>query len=70
VADYPPGASSYDVLLTLGHMYVFPRRHDAHVLVVSGERLAVNAFGFGGFLLVKCPTEIEAVVAEGPAKVL
>jgi len=31
-ADYLPGAPSYNVLLTLGHMYVFPRRHNAHVL--------------------------------------
>ena len=67
-ADYPPGAPSYNVLLTrLGHMYVFPRlgRQDAHVLAVSGERLSVNALGFAGFLLVKSPAELETVVAEG-----
>jgi len=51
-------------------MYVFPRRHNAHVLAVSGERLGVNALGFAGFLLVKSPAELEAVVAEGPANVL
>ena len=45
-ADYPPGVPSYNVLLTLGHIYVFPRRQDAHVLAVSGERLGVNALGF------------------------
>jgi len=28
MADYPVGASSYNMLLTLGHMYVFPRRHE------------------------------------------
>ena len=69
-ADYPPGAPSYNVLLTLGHMYVFPRRQDAHVLTVSGERFGVNALGFAGFLLVKSPAELEAVVSEGPAKIL
>ena len=69
-ADYPPGAPSYNVLLTLGHMYVFPRRQDAHVLAVSGERFGVNALGFAGFLLVKSPAELEAVVAEGPANIL
>jgi len=68
-ADYPPGAPSYNVLLTLGHMYVFPRRHDAHVLALSGERLGVNALGFAGYLLVKSPAELEAVVAEGPANI-
>jgi len=69
-ADYPAGAPSYNVLLTLGHMYVFPRRHDAHVLAASRERLGVNALGFAGFLLVKSPAELDAVVAEGPANVL
>ena len=68
--DYPPGAPSYNVLLTLGHMYVFPRRHDAHVLTVSGERLGVNALGLAGLLLVKSPAKLEAVVAEGPANIL
>jgi len=65
-ADYPPGAPSYDVLLTLGHMYVFPRRQDAHVVAVSGERLGVNALGFAEFLLVESPAELEAVHQENP----
>ena len=65
-ADYPRGAPSYNVLLRPGHLYVFPRRHDAHVLAVSGERLGVNALGFAGFLFVKSPAELEAVVAGGP----
>ena len=51
-------------------MYVFPRRHDAHVLALSCERLGVKALGFAGFLLVKSPAELEAVVAEGPANIL
>ena len=69
-ANYPPGAPSYNVPLTLGHMYVFPRRKDAYVLVVSGERFGVNALGFAGFLVVKSPAELGAVVTEGPAKIL
>jgi len=68
-ADYSSGAPWYNVLLTMGHIYVFPRRHDTHVLAVSGERLGVNALGFAEFLLVKSPAELEAVVAEGPANV-
>ena len=36
------------------------------MLAVLGERLGVNALGFAGFLLVKSPAELEAVVAEGP----
>jgi hypothetical protein len=46
----------------LEHMYVFPRRHDGHVL-------AVNALGFAGFLLIKSPAELDAVVTEGPTNV-
>jgi ATP adenylyltransferase len=69
-ADYPPGAPSYNMLLMLVHMYVFSRRRDAHVLVVSGDQLGVNALGFAGFLLVKRPAELEEVVAKGPAEVL
>jgi ATP adenylyltransferase len=68
--DYPTGAPSYNVLLTLGHMYVIPRRYDAHVLATSRERFGVNALGFAGFLLVKSPDELRAVVEEGPANVL
>ena len=44
---------------------VFLRQRDAHVLTVSGEWLGANALEFVGFLLVKRPAELEAVVAEG-----
>jgi len=84
-ADYPAGVPSYNVLLTLGHMYVFPRVREAHVLAaglasVSGElgelgegeprRVPVNALGFAGLLLVKSPAELDAVRRVGPANVL
>ena len=61
---------SYNVVLTLGHVYVFPRRREAHRLAVSGETLSVNALGFAGFLLVKSEAELSAVTAEGPTNVL
>jgi len=84
-ADYPAGVPSYNVLITLGHMYVFPRVREAHVLAaglasVSGElgelgegeprRVPVNALGFAGLLLVKSPAELDAVRRVGPANVL
>ncbi|KAI0270762.1 hypothetical protein BGY98DRAFT_1091270 [Russula aff. rugulosa BPL654] len=62
-ADYPVGPPSYNVVLTLGHMY-------AHLLAVTREPLGVNALGFAGLLLVKSPAELEAVKAEGPGNVL
>jgi ATP adenylyltransferase len=69
-ADYPVGPPSYNVVLTLGHMYVFPRLREAHLLAVTREPLGVNALGFAGLLLVKSPAELEAVKAEGPGNVL
>ncbi|KAF8482888.1 ATP adenylyltransferase-domain-containing protein [Russula ochroleuca] len=69
-ADYPAGPPSYNVVLTLGHMYVFPRLRETHVLAMSREPLGVNALGFAGLLLVKSAAELEAVRAEGPGNVL
>ncbi|KAH9047834.1 HIT-like domain-containing protein [Lactarius hengduanensis] len=70
-ADDDAGAGlSYNVVLTLGHLYVFPRRRESHRLAVSGEELSVNALGFAGFLLVKSDAELRAVTAEGPTNVL
>jgi ATP adenylyltransferase len=69
-ADYPAGPPSYNVVLTLRHMYVFPRVREAHVLAASREPLGVNALGFAGLLLVKSQAELEAVGAEGPGNVL
>jgi len=68
--DHPTGTPSYNVLLTLQHMYVFPRRRETHVLSASHEPLSVNALGFAGLLLVKSPAELDALVAEGPVNVL
>ncbi|KAF8274482.1 hypothetical protein EI94DRAFT_687821 [Lactarius quietus] len=64
------GGLSYNVVLTLGHLYIFPRRREVHTLAVSGETLSVNALGFAGFLLVKSDAELQAVTAEGPTNVL
>ena len=69
-ADYPVGPPSYNVVLTLGHMYVFPRLRETHMLAASREPLGVNALGFAGLLLVKSADELEAVRAEGPGNVL
>ena len=68
--DYPPGKPSYNVLLTLEHLHLVPRRHEKHKLEVTGEELPVNALGFAGMLLVKSDTELEAVKREGVGKIL
>jgi len=69
-ADYPVGPPSYNVVLTLRHMYVFPRLRETHLLAVTHEPLGVNALGFAGLLLVKSPAELEAVRTEGAGNVL
>ena len=68
--SYPAGTPSYNVLLTLEHLYLIPRRQETYVLEESGEKLSVNALGFAGMLLVKEDAELEAVKKEGPVKIL
>ncbi|OCH91438.1 hypothetical protein OBBRIDRAFT_818769 [Obba rivulosa] len=68
--NYPPGSPSYNVLLTLEHMYVIPRRCESHVLQETGESLSVNALGFAGLLLVKSEGELEAVRKESVKNIL
>lgn len=69
-ADYPSGPPSYNVVLTLNHLYLIPRRQEEHVLAETGERVSINALGFAGMLLVKSEKELEAVSKEGVLKIL
>ena len=69
-SDYPPGKPSFNVLLTLEHLHLIPRRQESHRLQVSGEELPVNALGFAGMLLVKSEAELEAVKTEGVGRIL
>lgn len=69
-AEYPAGTPSYNVVLTLEHVHVVPRRRETHTLAGTGEPLSVNALGFAGMLLVKSERELEAVKEEGVTKIL
>lgn len=51
-------------------MYVVPRIQENYILGATGDALSVNAVGFAGMLLVKSECELEAVINEGPAKIL
>lgn len=64
------GHPSYNVIITLEHMYVVPRIQENYILGATGDALSVNAVGFAGMLLVKSECELEAVINEGPAKIL
>ncbi|KAF9010571.1 ATP adenylyltransferase-domain-containing protein [Cyathus striatus] len=68
--DYPTGRPSYNVIITLEHMYLIPRRQETHILEETGEKLSINSLGFAGMLLVKSEKELEAVVKETPGKIL
>lgn len=69
--DYPPGKPSYNVLISLEHMHLIPRRQEeSSVLSQTGETLSINALGFAGLFLVKSEEELEAVKAEGIGKIL
>ncbi|KAJ7747272.1 ATP adenylyltransferase-domain-containing protein [Mycena metata] len=67
---YPVGKPSYNVVLTLEHMHLVPRRQENHVLTETGDTLSVNALAFAGMMLVKSERELEAVKKEGVGKIL
>lgn len=68
--EYPPGKPSYNVLLSLEHMHLIPRRQNTYCLQQTQEELNINALGFAGLLLVKSDKELEAVKGEGIGKIL
>ena len=68
--DHPVGSPSYNVIITLEHIHIIPRRQAGHVLEGTGEMLSVNALGFAGMLLVESEEEVEAVKRESISKIL
>jgi sulfate adenylyltransferase (ADP) / ATP adenylyltransferase len=76
--DPPPDASdapskttlSYNVILTLEHMHIIPRKAETYTLSETGDKLSINSMGFAGCLLVKSGAEFGAVVKESIGKIL
>lgn len=68
--DYPPGSPSYNVILTLEHMHLIPRRHEAYRIEETQELISVNSLGFAGMLLAKSESELEAMKKEGVGRIL
>jgi len=68
--DYPSGNPSYNVILTLEHMHLIPRRRESYTLGESGATLSVNSLGFSGMLLVKSESELRALEQEKISKIL
>ncbi|KAH9935653.1 HIT-like protein [Fomitopsis serialis] len=68
--DYPSGTPSYNVILTLEHMHLIPRKKENHILEETGEQLSVNSLGYAGLLLVKSERELEVVKRESIGRIL
>jgi ATP adenylyltransferase len=68
--EYPPGKPSYNVIMTLEHMHLIPRRSDTYAVAETGRRIGVNSLGFAGHLLAKSQDELEAVTSEGILNIL
>lgn len=68
--DYPAGRPSYNVIFTLEHMHLIPRRYETYSLPETGDVVSVNALGFAGMLLVKADEDLERVKAHGVWKIL
>jgi sulfate adenylyltransferase (ADP) / ATP adenylyltransferase len=67
--DYPTGKPSFNVVLTLDHLHLIPRKQENYKLV-NGDDISVNSLGFAGCLLVKSEEELEVVKGEGIGKIL
>jgi len=68
--NYPAGLPSYNVILTLEHLHLIPRRFENHVLAETSDKLSVNSLGFAGMLLVKSEQELKAVQNESVTRIL
>ncbi|KAF9529232.1 ATP adenylyltransferase-domain-containing protein [Crepidotus variabilis] len=68
--EYPSGSPSYNVILTLEHLHIVPRKRETYILNETGDTLNINSLGFAGLLLVKSENELEAVKREGVGKIL
>ena len=62
--DYPSGTPSYNVILTLEHMHLIPRRWEFYTLGKSKAMLAINSLGFAGMILVKSEAERQELEEE------
>lgn len=69
--DHPSGSPSYNVIITLEHLYVIPRKKEKYAFKESQQDdMSVNALGFAGMLLVKSEEDLESVKGEGALNIL
>ncbi|KAL4078395.1 ATP adenylyltransferase-domain-containing protein [Scleroderma yunnanense] len=68
--EYPSGLPSYNVIMTLEHIHMIPRRHETHTPEGTEAVINVNSLGYAGMLLAKSDSELEAIKKVGPGKIL
>ncbi|KAI6040311.1 ATP adenylyltransferase-domain-containing protein [Pisolithus marmoratus] len=68
--DYPSGSPSYNVILTLEHMHLIPRRYETYTIPGTDTVIHVNSLGYAGMMLVKCHSDLEEIKKIGPAEIL
>jgi len=68
--EYPTGSPSYNVILTLEHLHLIPRKHETYTLPETGDKININSMGFAGMLLVRDEGALEAVKREGVTTIL
>ncbi|KAG6335577.1 hypothetical protein ID866_3517 [Astraeus odoratus] len=68
--EYPLGPPSYNVILTLEHMHLIPRRHETYALDGMDSVISVNSLGYAGLMLAKSESELEGIKKIGPGKIL
>ncbi|KAG5638460.1 hypothetical protein H0H81_012525 [Sphagnurus paluster] len=68
--NYPPGKPSYNVLITLEHIHLIPRRREDYAIPGTVSPINVNALGFAGMLLVKSEEELDFLKKESIGKIL
>lgn len=68
--DYPSGSPSYNVIMTLEHMHLIPRRYETYTIPGTDTVVHVNSLGYAGMMLVKSDSDLEEIKKVGPAEIL
>lgn len=68
--NYPSGSPSYNVIFTLEHMHLIPRRYETYTIPGTDTVIHVNSLGYAGMMLVKSHSDLEEIKKVGPAEIL
>ncbi|KAI6021432.1 ATP adenylyltransferase [Pisolithus microcarpus] len=63
--NYPSGSPSYNVIFTLEHMHLIPRRYETYTIPGTDTVIHVNSLGYAGMMLVKSHSDLEEIKKVG-----